>query len=99
MAALLAAGAGLTFWVTNRNAAIASVAVLPFEAATGDSAIDYLGDGISESLINKLSGLDGLRVIPRTSAFSFKGKKMEPTEIGRKLGVDALILRQPRPAR
>jgi TolB-like protein/Tfp pilus assembly protein PilF len=73
-------------------AAIGLVAVLPFENATGDSAIEYLSDGISECLINKLSSLSGLRVISRTSAFAFKGKKMEPTEIGRRLGVDALIL-------
>ena len=73
-------------------AAIGLVAVLPFENATGDPAIEYLSDGISECLINKLSSLNGLRVISRTSAFAFKGKKMEPTEIGRKLGVDALIL-------
>ena len=73
-------------------AAIGLVAVLPFENATGDSAIDYLSDGISECLINKLSSLNGLRVISRTSAFAFKGKKMEATEIGRKLGVDALVL-------
>jgi len=73
-------------------AAIGLVAVLPFENSTGDSAIDYLSDGISECLINKLSSLSGLRVISRTSAFAFKGKKMEPTEIGRRLGVDALVL-------
>ncbi len=73
-------------------AAIGLLAVLPFENATGDSAIEYLSDGISECLINKLSSLNGLRVISRTSAFAFKGKKMEPTEIGRKLGVDALVL-------
>src|SRR4029078_3363313 len=73
-------------------AAIGLVAVLPFENATGDSAIDYLSDGISECLINKLSRPNGLRVISRTSAFAFKGKKMEATEIGRKLGVDALVL-------
>ena len=73
-------------------AAIGLVAVLPFENATGDPAIEYLSDGISECLITKLSNLNGLRVISRTSAFAFKGKKMEPTEIGRKLGVDALIL-------
>jgi TolB-like protein/Tfp pilus assembly protein PilF len=72
--------------------AIDLVAVLPFENATGDPAIDYLSDGIAECLINKLSSLKGLRVISRTSAFSFKGKAMEPTEIGRKLGVDAIIL-------
>ena len=74
------------------RAAIGLVAVLPFENATGDPAIEYLSDGITECLINKLSRLNGLRVISRTSAFSFKGKKMEPTEIGRKLGVDALVL-------
>jgi TolB-like protein/Tfp pilus assembly protein PilF len=68
------------------------VAVLPFENATGDPAIEYLSDGISESLINRLSNLPGLRVISRTSAFAFKGKTATPTEIGRKLGVDALLL-------
>ena len=72
--------------------AIGLVAVLPFENATGDPAVEYLSDGISESLINKLSSLNGLHVISRTSAFAFKGKKLEATEIGRKLGVDALIL-------
>ena len=68
------------------------LAVLPFENATGDTTIDYLSDGISESLINRLSGLDVLRVISRTSAFAFKGKKMSAMEIGRKLGVDALVV-------
>jgi len=92
LVAVLAVGGVATFLMTNRSAAIASVAVLPFENATGDAAIEYLSDGISESLINKLSGLSGLRVISRTSAFAFKGKKMEPMEIGRKLGVDALLL-------
>ena len=68
------------------------LAVLPFENATGDTTIDYLSDGISESLINRLSGLDVLRVISRTSAFAFKGKKMSAMEIGRKLGVDAIVV-------
>jgi TolB-like protein/Tfp pilus assembly protein PilF len=90
--ALFAVGAVVIFQMNTRSAVIGSVAVLPFENATGDPANDYLSDGISESLINKLSSLSGLRIISRTSAFAFKGKKMEPTEIGRKLGVDALIL-------
>jgi TolB-like protein len=72
--------------------AIDLLAVLPFANATGDPAIEYLSDGIAECLINWLSRVAGLRVISRTSAFAFKGKAMEPTEIGRKLGVDALIL-------
>ncbi len=63
------------------------VAVLPFANATGDPAIEYMSDGIAECLINKLSSLKGLRVISRTSAFAFKGKAMEPAEIGRRLGV------------
>ena len=50
------------------------------------SRIEYLSDGISECLINKLSSLAGLRVISRTSAFAFKGKTMDPTEIGRRSG-------------
>ena len=85
-------GAGALYRLGARGAAIGSVAVLPFENATGDPGNEYLSDGISESLINKLSSLPGLRVISRTSAFAFKGKKLGPSEIGRALGVDALLL-------
>jgi len=89
---LLAAGAFMAIRRAARGASIESVAVLPFENATGDPAIEYLSDGISESLISTLSRLPGLRVISRRSAFSFKGKKLDPKEIGRQLGVDALLL-------
>ena len=92
LVAVVAVVAGVLYWKVRRGASIASVAVLPFENATGDPAIEYLSDGISESLINKLSSLPGLRVISRNSAFAFKGKKLGPAEIGRKLGVDALLL-------
>jgi len=91
-AALIAAGVLAAYWMALRNQAIGLVAVLPFENATGDPANDYLSNGISESLINRLSGLIGLHVISRTSAFGFKGKSMELTEIGKKLGVDALVV-------
>jgi TolB-like protein len=89
---LIALAVVATLKLGSRGDAIGSVAVLPFENATGDASLDYLGEGISESLINRLSGLSGLKVISRTSAFAFKGKKLDPMEIGRKLGVDALIL-------
>jgi TolB-like protein len=92
LAALAAIAVAVTLRMGPRGDAIGSVAVLPFENATGDASLDYLGEGISESLINRLSGLSGLKVISRTSAFAFKGRKLEPMEIGRKLGVDALIL-------
>jgi serine/threonine-protein kinase len=88
---VVATAAGV-FYRSSAHASIGSVAVLPFENATGDPANEYLSDGISESLINKLATLPGLRVISRTSAFAFKGKQLEPREIGRKLGVDALLL-------
>lgn len=91
-AALIALGALAVYESGFYNKTISMVAVLPFENATGDPANEYLGNGISESLINKLSGLRDLHVISRTSAFAFKGKAMEPTEIGKKLGVDALVL-------
>ena len=90
--AVVAVGAGLLYRASARGGAVGSVAVLPFENATGDPGNEYLSDGISESLINKLSSLPGLRVISRTSAFAFKGKKLGPAEIGRTLGVDALLL-------
>jgi TolB-like protein len=92
LAAVAAVGTLIVYKTAFRSGAIGMLAVLPFENATGDPANEYLGNGISESLINKLSSLSGLHVISRTSAFAFKGKKMEPGEIGRRLGVDALIL-------
>lgn len=74
--------------------AINSVVVLPFENATGDTAVSFLSDGISESLINKLSGLDGLRVISRFSAFKFRAKdqKLDAAAFARELGVDAVVV-------
>ena len=90
--ALLAFGAGVVYKLSSQSAAIGMVAVLPFENATGDPGNEYLSDGISESLITKLSSLGGLHVISRTSSFALKGKKLNPTEIGKLLGVDALIL-------
>jgi TolB-like protein/Tfp pilus assembly protein PilF len=92
VAALLAVASLVVYRGFFRSQAIGMVAVLPFENATGDPANDYLSNGIAESLINKLSGLNGLHVISRTSAFALKGQATDPIEIGRKLGVDALVL-------
>jgi TolB-like protein len=91
LVALLALGSVAFLHLRSPSDTIDSVAVLPFENETGDASLDYLGDGISESLINRLSGVDGLKVISRTSAFAFRGKKLDPREIGRQLGVDALV--------
>jgi len=57
----------------------------------GDPDTQYLSDGISESLINSLSELPKLRVIPRTTAFTYKGKDKDPREVGRDLNVRAVL--------
>src|SRR5262249_50919070 len=78
---------------SNRNAdtAIDSIAVLPLTNSEGDPDAQYLSDGISESLINSLSELPKLRVIPRTTAFTYKGKDKDPREVGRDLNVRAVL--------
>ena len=89
---LLAAAAAGVYWAGSRGASIGSLAVLPFENETGDPSIEYLSDGISESLILTLSRLPALKVISRRSAFAFKDGDESLPEIGRRLGVDALVL-------
>ena len=74
----------------NHGESIESLAVLPFVNASVDSSMEYLGDGITESLINKLSQLPKLKVMSRSSVFRFKGT--DPQEAGQKLGVRAVLL-------
>jgi serine/threonine-protein kinase len=69
----------------------ASVAVLPFVDLSPDRTNTYLGDGISETLINALANVPGLSVAARTSAFSFRDKAEDVREIGRQLGVAAVL--------
>ena len=75
----------------NRSQGITSIAVLPFTNASGDANSDYVSDGISETLIDKLSQLPGLKVIARTSAFKYKGKDIDPQEVATALGVEAVL--------
>ncbi|HTO72651.1 MAG TPA: protein kinase, partial [Gemmatimonadales bacterium] len=69
----------------------ASVAVLPFVDLSPDRTNTYLGDGISETLINALANVPGLSVAARTSAFSFRDKAEDVREIGRQLGVATVL--------
>jgi len=70
---------------------IRSIAVLPFANADGNPDTEYLSDGISESLINSLSKLPGVKVIARSSSFRYKGKEADPQEVARALGVEAIL--------
>ena len=64
----------------------------PSRTRTGDSESDYLCDGLTDSLIATLSGLPNLKVISRRSSFTFKDSSDDSQAIGRKLGVEALVM-------
>ncbi len=68
-----------------------SIAVLPFVNMSNDPDQEYFCDGISEEIIDALAQLNNLRVIARTSVFSFKGKNMDVREIGKTLDVMTLL--------
>jgi len=68
-----------------------SIAVLPFANMSGDPRNDYLGEGLSEELSNRLTKIPELRVAARTSAFAFKGKNMDVSEIADRLGVRYVV--------
>ncbi len=68
-----------------------SIAVLPFVNMSADPDQEYFSDGLSEELLNLLSKIPQLKVIARTSSFSFKGKNTDVREIGQLLGVAYLL--------
>ncbi len=68
-----------------------SIAVLPFVTLSADPEDEFLGDGIAEELIHALTRVSGLRVVARTSAFVYKGKQVDVREIGKALGVGAVL--------
>ena len=70
---------------------IESVAVLPFENGSGDPNLDYLSDGLSESLIDNLSQLPQLKVIARNSSFKYRGTNLDLRDVANKLGVRAIV--------
>jgi serine/threonine protein kinase len=70
---------------------IDSLAVLPLINASRDPNLEYLSDGITESIINNLSQLPKLRVVPRSTVFRYKGKNVDPQEAGTELGVRAVF--------
>ena len=72
-------------------AAITTMAVLPFENLSADREAEYLSDGITEEIGATLGRVEGLRVAAHTSAFSFKGQRVDVREVGRRLGVGAVL--------
>jgi serine/threonine-protein kinase len=71
--------------------AIDSLAVMPLINASNDPEMEYLSDGVTESIINKLAQVPKLRVMGRASVFRYKGRDIDPEQIGRELNVRAVL--------
>jgi serine/threonine-protein kinase len=92
VAALLAVLVGIAIWAPWRAASLAdSIAVLPFVNGGGDPEVEYLSDGITDSLINALSEVPSLTVMSRNAVFRYKGRETDAQEVGRKLNVQAVL--------
>jgi TolB-like protein/Flp pilus assembly protein TadD len=87
----LAAIAGAYALFGGRGTTIDSVAVLPFVASGGSDDAEYLTDGITETLINGLTQISGLRVSARSVVFRYKGKDFDAQQAGRDLNVSAIV--------
>jgi len=82
---------GYWFYGTGTKTQINSIAVLPFENGSGNADLDYLSDGVSESVIDRLSQLPQLKVIARSSSFRYRGQDLDLKQIAKALGVEALV--------
>jgi TolB-like protein len=69
-----------------------ALAILPFVNASADEKMDYLSEGITESIIQSLSHLPQLRVMSRNAVFRYQGREIDAQRIGRELGVDAVLV-------
>ena len=76
---------------TTAESSIGSIAVLPFVDESADPDAEYINDKIAESLINSLSKLPQLRVVPRSVVAGYKGKEIDPRKIGQELNVRAVV--------
>jgi TolB-like protein/Tfp pilus assembly protein PilF len=91
-AILILAGLGYGAYRWLSSHAIDSLAVLPFTNGGGDANIDYLSDGITESLIDNLAHVPRLKVKSRNSVFRYKGKDVDVQRVGNDLGVSAVVI-------
>jgi serine/threonine protein kinase/tetratricopeptide (TPR) repeat protein len=69
-----------------------SIAVIPFENLSSDTSMVYFADGMADEMANALSSIPGLRVMARTSAAAFEGKRATPQDIGKALNVDVVLM-------
>jgi TolB-like protein/Flp pilus assembly protein TadD len=84
--------AGLAYWsFRSRSLAAKSIAVLPFKNESGNSELEYLSDGMTDSLINSLSQLPQVTVKAHNSVFRYKNSEIDPQRIASELSVEAIL--------
>jgi TolB-like protein/DNA-binding winged helix-turn-helix (wHTH) protein/Tfp pilus assembly protein PilF len=91
IAAVAIAGLAFGYSYFNNQRQIDSIAVMPFVNESGDAELEYLSDGMTETLIGSLSRLPGLQVKPRSSVFRYKGKNADAATVGSELNVGAVM--------
>ena len=98
VAVLLITGFFLKNFFTNRSqlqvryeTSGKSIAVLPFVDVNSDSTQEYFSDGMTESIITELAQVPGLLVIARNSSFQYKGKTVNPVQVGTELNVRYIL--------
>jgi serine/threonine protein kinase/Tfp pilus assembly protein PilF len=87
-------GGGYWYWrgATAGSNSIKSIAVMPFVNESGNADLEYLSDGMTETLINSLSQLPNLNVKSRSSVFRYKGKEIDPKKLASDLSVQSLLI-------
>lgn len=93
LAVLVAAITIFAFYLRGRTSdvAIKSIAVMPFVNEGGKAELEYLSDGMTDTLISSLSQLPNLSVKARSSVFRYKGRETNPQTIGKELNVQAIV--------
>ena len=95
MLILVSAAFGVGYWYFFNRASstktIESIAVMPFVNESGNQDVEYLSDGMTETLISSLSQLPNLIVKARSSVFRYKGKETNTQTIGKELNVQAIL--------
>jgi TolB-like protein len=82
---------GYLYSRTKKITTIESIAVMPFVNESGNAELEYLSDGMTETLINSLSQLPNLQIKSRSSVFRYKGKEIDPKKIASELNVQSLL--------
>ncbi len=89
--AVLVGGMFLAQWLRSARPPTNSIAVLPFTNIGNDPQMEYLPDGLTESLIDSLMKLPSMRIKARSTVFSYKGRDVDPRQVGKDLQVLAVV--------